>query len=332
MWWVRTLAIIASLVLLGACAVFAWGWAPDIERRVLISDYTNSASRFLTAEPGLHIHVRDEGCLTCPAIMLVHGSNASLHTWEPWVSLLGDEWRLVSLDLPGHGLTGQHPTGDYSLDGAVEVVEFVRSELGLDRMHLAGNSRGGRVALHYAQAHPDRLDSLALIAASGVPPAEDAEPETESLAYRMAQSPTMGPVLTRFLPRSWVETGVRDSFVDQGAVTERMIDRYWHLLRHPGNRQATLTRYALPRDYSAYERATEVALPVLLMWGEADALVPVEHAHAFGRALPLSRVLIYPGVGHVPMEEIPEQSATDYVGFLNALDSLSTTQDVASVR
>ena len=82
--------------------------------------------------------------------MLIHGANASLHTWEPWVKLLGPQYRVITLDLPAHGLTGQVPNRDYSTANQVDTVDAVVTELGIDQFVLGGNfdGRGCDLALH----------------------------------------------------------------------------------------------------------------------------------------------------------------------------------------
>src|SRR3546814_2104462 len=97
-------------------------------------------------------------------------SNASLHTWEPLVTRLGADYRIVTLDLPGHGLTGATPDTDYSAEGMMHAVDVVAAKLGLDHFALGGNSMGGWVAWRYALAQPARGDALLLNDARGMPP------------------------------------------------------------------------------------------------------------------------------------------------------------------
>ncbi|WP_339743001.1 alpha/beta hydrolase [uncultured Maricaulis sp.] len=314
----RLIATILGLAVLAIGGLIWWGWAPDIPHDELVAKYGQPPSQFVQLSSGVTVHMRDEGCADCPAVFLIHGSNASLQTWERWAGLLGEQWRVVSIDMPGHGLTGATNDGDYSIERAAGIVEEVRAFLGIEQFNLAGNSRGGAIALNYAVAHPERLISLALIDASGAPwPPADPDKETPFI-YTLTANPQIARALKNFLPRPLVEQALRDAFSDQTVVTEPMIDRYYELIRHPGNRDATLERAQMAYSLDAFNQAASLTMPVLIMWGEDDHLVPISLAGEFAEAIPQAQTVTYPGVGHTPMEEIPEQSATDYQLFLEA--------------
>ena len=319
----RALGLVLGLVVVGIVALGVWAWAPDLPRDTLVERYTNAGSQFVTLESGVEVHLRDEGCATCDAVFLIHGSNASLHTWERWTVQLGQRWRIVSIDMPGHGLTGATSDGDYTIERAAGVIEEVRAHLGIDRLHLAGNSRGGAISLRYAVDHPDRLISLALLNSAGAPWPQSDEDEDQPFVYTLLADPGVATALKNFLPRPLVEEALRDAFSDQGAVTQDMIDRYYELIRFPGNRDATILRSQMAYDLEPYERAGELEMPVLIMWGDEDNLVPLDLADRFQEAMPHAQRIVYPGIGHTPMEENPEQSATDFELFLQSAASAS---------
>ena len=106
-----------TLLAIALAALFVWGYAPDTDPAAMKAKYSSAASQFVDAGGGLTVHLRDEGKRDGPVLVLLHGSNASLHTWEPWVARLGAKYRIISLDQIGHGLTGPNPTGQY--DSAV---------------------------------------------------------------------------------------------------------------------------------------------------------------------------------------------------------------------
>ena len=314
----RAIATILGLAVLAVGVLLWWGWAPDIPHDELVAEYGQPPSQFVQLSSGVTVHLRDEGCADCPAVFLVHGSNASLHTWERWTGLLGNDWRVVSFDMPGHGLTGATSDGDYSIERAAALIEEVRVHLGIEAFHLAGSSRGGAIALSYAVSHPERLTTLALLDAAGAPwPPADPD-EEEPFIYTLMANPRIAQALKGFLPRPLIEQALRNGFSNQNAVTQPMIDRYYELIRHPGNRDATLERAQMAYSLEAFERAGSLTMPVLIMWGEDDNLVPISLAAEFAAAMPQAQTVTYPGVGHTPMEEIPEQSATDYQLFLTA--------------
>jgi pimeloyl-ACP methyl ester carboxylesterase len=231
--------------------------------------------------------------------------------------MLSTTFRVVSLDLPGHGLTGSVPGDDYSPDGMAAFLEAFRKKLGLQRFCLAGNSMGGNVSFRYTLAHPDVVEKLVLVDSGGVnhllPP--NKQPDVP-LGMRIIRTPVINRIAAFTTPRNLVEKSVRSVFVDQSLVTSEMIDRYYELLRYPGNRRATRLRAAAPIDVSAVERLGEIRAPTLVLWGSEDKLVPVEAAEIFHARIPGSRVIVYPDVGHVPMEEVAARSAADTLAFL----------------
>lgn len=319
----RGLGLVLMLVLFAAGALTIWGWAPDLPRERLIAEYGGGASQFVELPSGVTVHLRDQGCRDCEAVILVHGSNASLHTWEPWAEQLAPHWRVVTIDMPGHGLTGGTPDADYTIGRAAGVVEEVRAHLDLASAHVGGNSRGGAIALYYAVEHPGRVRSLALLNAAGAPwPQDDGEDEDDSpLIYRLAANPAIAPLLMNFLPRSLVADAVRGAVADPATVSEAMVERYHDVLRFPGNREATLIRQGLDYPMEPYRQAHTLDMPVLVMWGELDTVVPLSQLNRFVEAMPHARTVVYADVGHTPMEEIPVRSASDYADFLDAAEA-----------
>ncbi len=315
MW--KAVKTIALVLLALVTAILVWGWQSDRDADQMKAKYANAASKFIDIGNGLKIHARDEGNPNGPVLLLVHGSNASLQTWEPWVKQLGGEYRIISIDLPGHGLTGANPTRDYHYASFVTVVDKLMTALEIPKFAIAGNSMGGGVAWHYALKHPDRVTAMGLIDAAGAP---RWEATTTPIGFRLARMPVARDIMRYVTPRAVIASSLKDSVSKKEIVTDAMIDRYWDLLLFPGNRQATIDRFALRHNVEPASKLTLAAIrtPTLVMWGQEDGLIPVSSAQWFASAIKDSKLVIYPGVGHIPMEEIPEQSAADMKAFLDA--------------
>ncbi len=289
---------------------------PSLPREEVIAKYSSEASQFIQVDGGATAHVRDEGNPDGPVLVLVHGSNASLHTWEPWVAELGDTFRIISLDLPAHGLTGAvagTPYDSYDIDAMADFVDAVVREMGVDRFALAGNSMGGRTSWIYALSHQEKLTHLILVDASGFPRTDD---DQGSYVFRLLGMPVVGQILTQITPRSLFEDGLKAAFTDDSYVTDEMVDLYRDLSLMEGTREANLIRYSTYGDDDRYKRLGEIKVPTLIMWGQDDELVPVEDAWQFDSAIPNSTVTIYMGVGHIPMEEHVAESAADVREFV----------------
>ena len=303
------LAIILTL-LVGAFFVFVF--TPDIPVEMVDEKYSNETSQFIVLDDGSRVHVRDQGNKNGPALVLVHGSNASLHTWEPWVSLLADDFRIVTLDLPGHGLTGRVPGDDYTIANMVETVAAVTSELGIAKFHLAGNSMGGNVSWRFAIKYPERVDRLILVDASGYPRKGDA-----SGIFKLIQTPVFGHMIKVVGDADIIRQNLHSAMAVHDVITDEMVQRYHELALREGSRTATHIRLNRPRSNEQYiEKIKSLPHKTLILWGQKDTWTPLEWAHRFDEDIPDSTLKIYLGVGHIPMEEVAEASAEDVRVFL----------------
>jgi pimeloyl-ACP methyl ester carboxylesterase len=306
---------IVALLLIAGLAI---GYTPDTDPAAMKAKYGGAASQFITLSPGLTVHVRDEGARSGPVLVLIHGSNSSLHTWEPWVKRLGGQYRIVSLDLPGHGLTGAYPGGVYDYPVFVSVVDQVMGKLGIARAVIGGNSMGGGVTWMYALAHPEKVEAMILVDAAGAPRWES---KKAPIGFRVARTPVLRDIMKIITPRSMVESSLQTSVSVKSVVTSAAVDRYWELLRYPGNREATIKRFSYTHNNhpATKEKLAALKIPTLILWGEEDNLIPVQSAKWFADTIPGSKLIVYPKVGHVPMEEVADQSAADVAVFLKAL-------------
>ena len=319
--------ILGALALVLVAAFFVLR-VPDTDPAEMQAKYGAAPSRLLAVGDGRQVHVRDEGPRDAP-IVLLHGSNADLHTWQAWTDALSADYRVVRFDQRGHGLTGPAADADYSIEAFAGDIDAVVDALGVERFVLAGNSMGGAIAMQYAIASPERLDGLVLVDASGAPIERDAD---GNIAFKLAAMPGVGSVMSQVLPRSLVERSLSQSVSNQKIVTGEAVDRYWELARYPGNRDATRARFSTPRSAFSAEQVAQTDVPTLVMWGEEDKLIPYEAAGWYMDHLPDATLAAYPGIGHLPMEEAPERSAADLQQWLaRTLSSRDTPQDGTGV-
>ena len=305
--------------LAGAIVIFAGSFiafrSPDIPVPALRAKYGSAASHYIALTPGQVIHLRDQGPRDGFPVVLLHGSNASLHTWEPWVAALTPRYRVISFDFPGHGLSSPAPSRDYTRAAYVGVTEAIVARLGLHRFALGGNSMGGGVAWDYAHRHPDQVAALILVDAAGQPERRGGK---LPIGFRIALTPGIRDLTTQITPRSLIESSLHQTVAVQAIVTPAMIDRYWELLRYPGNRQATLDRFAAyPSEAPAPD--SPLAVPAAIVWGREDRLIPVASAAWFKARLPDASVTILDGVGHIPMEEAPGPALAPVAALLDRI-------------
>jgi len=312
-WLLLVLIVIAGLLGFGY-----WNFtAPDIPRAVLEAKYATPPSQFVTLPDGARVHYRIRGKADAPILVLLHGSNASLFTWEPWSKSLSDQFRVVSLDLPGHGLTGAVPSHDYSSKAmAVFVAEFA-DKLRLQKFALAGNSMGGGVAARFAEMYPQRISALILVDAGGMPAKMG---DQIPLAFQLLRMPWLQPVMAQADPKPLAREGLNKAIVRKTVLTEQMIDLYSDMALLQGTRKATFERFNQVGEDNNYvkDHVGALTMPVLILWGEQDHLIPVAAARTWAKAVPGSKLIIYPATGHIPMEEVADQSAADVRKFLTA--------------
>lgn len=308
--------VLAFLIVIAALAAAGWLlYAPDIPRSTLVAKYARPPSQFLTLADGARIHFRDRGPRSAPALVLIHGSNASLFTWEPWSIRLSDAFRVVSIDMPGHGLTGATPSGDYSEQAMTDVVARVADRLSLTRFAIAGNSMGGGVAARFAEEYPQRVTQLILVDAADMPVRAG---EHIPLVFRLARIPVLNLSLLWVTPRAFVVEGLDDAIVRKSIIDDRMIDTYRDFARMQGTREATLRRFESPQDGFVARNVGRILTPTLVLWGEEDRLIPLEAGRRYAHAIRGSKLIIYPATGHLPQEEVPDKSAADVRNFLLA--------------
>lgn len=309
-------------LLVAIAVVLVGGWQmlrrPDIPWATLDAKYATPASKWLTLSDGVRVHYRDQGKADGPVLVLVHGFSANLETWEPWVARLGKDYRIISLDLPGHGLTRAPEGYTMKRSGFVDVVDETTRKLGVDRFVLAGNSMGGGVTWNYALVHPDRVQGIVLVNAAGwVEPREDGR--EGPFIFKVLRNPVGRALLKDLDVSAMTRAGLRDAFEPEpDLATDAMVARYVEMARAPGHRDIILGLMSGydPADAATREKLAAIAVPTLVMHGTEDRLIPVSAAGRFGEAIPGAKVIIYDRVGHVPMEQIADRSAADLQAWL----------------
>ena len=296
--------------------------APDRSVDSLVTRWAPPPSDFMYVK-GQFVHFRDEGPKDdATPLVLIHGTAASLHTWQGWVGDLHGRKRVITFDLPGFGLTGpftgEYPRDDYRADTLARFTLDFLDALQVDRFAIGGNSLGGVVAWRVAALAPARVDRLILVDATGY----DFVPERIPVGFRVARIPVFNRISEFLTPRTVVEESVKDVYADPSRVTGALVDRYFELLTREGNRRALNIRMQeIPADL-APERIRTLHVPTLILWGAQDRLVPPANAEHFHRDIAGSQLVVFPGLGHVPQEEGAQTSVVPVRAFLG-LDKAS---------
>jgi len=292
-------ASLAGALLLLVAGFTAMNWAPDRPVSELAARWAEPPSTFIDVA-GMRVHVRDEGLRDDPVpIILLHGTSASLHTWDGWVRELEQDRRVIRVDMPGFGLTGPTPDGDYTIAAYVRFATAVLDHFGIEHCVLAGNSFGGWVAWETALAQPGRVNALILVDSAGYAIRSQSVP----IAFRIAQIPVLNRLMEVTLPRSMIESSVRNVYGHPDKVTPELVDRYYEITLRQGNRRSLVQRFVQAPLGIDEERIKELRVPTLILWGGRDRLIPLEYAGLFNRDIAGSELVVFDDLGHVPQEE-----------------------------
>jgi len=289
----KLLAKVFSVVALVVVVIFLtclWIYR-DIPAHELEAKYAEPPSRFVEVE-GIRYHVRQEG--SGPDALLLHASFGNLFMWDGWVENLSDQYRFTRIDLVAHGLTGSGPEESYSTDELAESLHGLLAELELDSFHLVGTSIGGILAFTYAADYPDQVTSLTLMNSAGlIHRGVNPNPVQRSvpLKYRL---------LARITPRYLMDDFFRSLIHIEENATPEVLQTYYDMIMHEGNRQATLSgmRDYQPRDPSPW--LTKIIAPTFVMWAE-NSVLPQHEAEEFIDLLegtPSTQTLIIEEGGH----------------------------------
>ena len=279
----------------------------------IIDRYADPDSRFVVLEgkDGIRTHYKDEGA--GPAILLVHSSLGDLKDWDAWVEVLSESYRVVRLDLPAFGLTGPVPSGNYSIDRYLTLIDSLMDYLDIDRFAIAGTSYGGPVAFRYAGTRTDRVTALILQSSAGIEYGGHGGTTERERDFDATFEPTRAT-------RDQFAESLNRIINDPSRVTPELVARK--------------TDYAnvVGRDWEAfvatrlYERGNpervlgHVRAPSLVLWGGDSAALSVSTAQAFADALSNAsavKKIVYDGGGHLLHIERPEQTARDVKVFLD---------------
>ena len=262
------------------------------------------------------MHIHDEGNRAGLPLVLLHGAYPSVHPWEPWVDELGDDFRLISFDLPGFGLTGAVPGGDYSRANMSRTLDQIMRLMKLERAIIVGRSMGGSVALQNALDHPQKIRGLILIRSGGMRCRSDEEvPST----FGLADFSWLQPILRCVIPHFMIERSLRDSVANpDNFVTDAQVTRYWKLTRMIGSHESMLQRRSLGTSSSLLEgRLADITPPTLLIWGAREKLVQLAHGVRMNGAIFNSRLFFYPDLEHLAIEEAPAKIAAEARAIAN---------------
>ncbi len=256
-----------------------------------------------------------------PVVLLIHGMAGSATTWKQVMPALSEQFRVVAPDLLGHGRSDKL-VGDYSLGAFASTLRDLLVALGHEHATVVGQSLGGGVAMQLAYQYPERCERLVLVGSGGL----------GREVNRLLQLLTL-PGSETVLKLGCAEP-IRNAVATVGGLASRVglhpapvvaeLWRSYTSLADEATRRAflrTLRAVIDPRGQavSAENRLHLAAeMPTLIVWGDADPIIPVKHAHAAHTAIPGSQLEVFEGVGHYPHCEAPESFVAVLTEFIES--------------
>lgn len=313
------------IILLGVCAVIALGvfaslrlgmWNPSLDQ--LRAKYAQAPSQFVSVD-GVPLHIRDEGQTVddnLPPFILINGHLGNLHMWDGWMPTLLPRMRVIRIDYPPYGLSGPDPTGDYSTERALKLLGGLMDQLGLAKVSLGGTSNGALVATIYAIRNPGRVHKLVVSTLpNGRPPKREPSPA-------MVQASQFNRWLAPYQTESFYRAFFRDVFAKPEPATEALVRQYMDINNRAG--AVDWVNAYIQTQYKLWDTTDVDALfaglttPTLLQWGDGGRVLPPFVGDIVLGQLKNAPVEMkrYPDAGHMPMLELPEQTAADALAFL----------------
>lgn len=326
--------ILISFISLIVIAGFVF-YRSDLPLSTLEEDYFNENSYYLNIEimdlnyqpVTIDIHYQDLGNPSDPVVILLHGMFASSHTFEPWMHRLHlDGYRVISIDLPNHGLSGQFSDNTISQRRSAAVVKAILDHLHITSGIIGGNSMGGGVSWYFAsEYHLNGFNVEGLILIDAVYPTLGSTPGgNRGLIQTILRSP-LKHLLSKMTPKFLLQAILNQVYGSANRPSEDSVQRYYQLLRRSGHRLAIVNSQLEGEEGISGPERLEIIrqanIPTLVMWGREDRWIAVDYADLFQDTLALSQehVIIYETLGHVPMEEDPDLTYLDLIVFLQTI-------------
>ncbi|MBN8580882.1 MAG: alpha/beta hydrolase [Anaerolineae bacterium] len=305
------LLILLAILLIGPFLVPV----PPLENTVSAVSLADEDSKFIEVN-GVNVHYKTYGEGE-PTFILLHGFGASLFSWREVVEPLAEYGTVIAYDRPAFGLTerpmeweGESP---YSQDSQVELVIGLMDALGVEKATLVGNSAGGTIAMLTALKYPERVTSLIL-----VDPAVYAGGGTPAWIRPLLGTPQfdhLGPLFARQLQAQGTEF-LKTAWHDPSKITPEIFEGYQEPLQVENWDKALWELTVSSRESGLAERVSEFDLPILVITGDDDRIVPTEQSLRLAEELPNAELAVIPQCGHVPHEECPAvfmQAVTEFL-------------------
>jgi pimeloyl-ACP methyl ester carboxylesterase len=291
---------------------------PPLENTKTIDQLTDPDSQFIELN-GINVHYKTWGQGESTFILL-HGFGASLFSWREVSEPLSAFGTVIAYDRPAFGLTerplewaGESP---YGPQAQTDLVIALMDKLNIEKAILVGNSAGGTVAMQVALQHPERVQALILVDAAVF--AGGGAPAWSRPILKTPQMDHLGPLIARQLQAQGTEF-LKTAFHDPSKITPDIFEGYQKPLQAENWDKALWQLTVSSQESGLVERLSEFAMPILVITGDDDRIVPTEQSLRLADELPNAMLSVIPQSGHLPHEESPAEFMQAVTEFLSTL-------------
>ena len=240
-------------------------------------------------------------------LILLHDLTTDWVSWLPCLRFLTRDHRVIVLDLPGFGESERHADASYDVRSQSERLHALIDALGIDRAHLLGNSMGGQIAAFYSATHPERVDSLTLLAPTGVQTPNPSEVELMVADGEASLVPKTVEAFERLFALS---------FVQPPPVPSRLFRCYAERTIEHSDFLEKIWNDLVEEYVDLTPLLPQIKAPTLVLWGEHDRIIDVSAARVFLDRLPDATLVYLQSCGHAPQAERPTQFVDHFLEFL----------------
>jgi pimeloyl-ACP methyl ester carboxylesterase len=284
-----------------------------------------------TTVDNAQIYYISEGNPQDPAVMLIHGFGGSTVTWRETLPALAEAgFYAVALDLPPFGLSDKSTDLTYTRAQMADWTAALMDELGIEEAVIVGHSMGGAVTAQFAVRHAERVQGLVFVAGAvpasrqmtPTPEPDNSDDEDDSPLSLLDDINPNSPFAAAALRFLFTEDRFADmlssAYAEDYTVSEETLQAYMRPLQLDNWPQGFLAYLGADNrnPVTASDLSQQVDKPVLILWGEADTWVPPQVGQALHEVLSGSQLMTYENVGHLPMEEVPQQFNEDLIAFV----------------
>ena len=304
------LRVLGVLILLAVALIAAFVWfSRPVSTEQAVAEWMGENDRMVEVN-GESWRIRESGLVGAPVFVMVHGFSHSLEAMDVLAERFNASHRVIQIDLPAHGLTGPRADNGYSPVAMSVELGALLEELQTGPVVLLGHSLGGLVSWNLAADRPELVNALILSASGGYP--------NLGVGDEPAEIPTAMRLYLTQAPMAMVEAANALNYFDPSKMTDAEVERIQAMLKIEGNGQALISlleQFTLP---DPTERLSRITAPTLVVWGQEDAFVPVEHAQRFATDIDQAQVAVIENAGHRVIQEQPDEVTQAINTFLSA--------------